>query len=331
MAADFRGLWAKFRRRHGENRPRRAPDAGDTPDARRTPDAADGVRPPDDPPDGRDNGPRGEPAGEEERIDTVSSSTSSAPSAPKKKRKPAADAVLTAAVEIARAAILDVADPADVGEHIGAAMEDDRIATHSFACTAKGYRGWHWVAVLTRIPRSKRVTVCETALLPGDDALTAPAWLPWEERLEPGDMGPRDVLPYTDDDPNLEPGYEETNDDDSDRLAIYELGLGRPRVLSPEGRQNAAERWESGDNGPASENARNSDKSCASCGYLMLLAGSLRSQFGVCANAWSPQDGQVVSLDHGCGAHSETDAHAAKPEAASTLVDEVAVDGLTTR
>jgi hypothetical protein len=26
----------------------------------------------------------------------------------------------------------------------------------------------------------------------------------------------------------------------------------------------------------------------------------------VCANEWSPDDGKVVSFDHGCGAHSET-------------------------
>lgn len=30
--------------------------------------------------------------------------------------------------------------------------------------------------------------------------------------------------------------------------------------------------------------------------------GSLGTVFGVCANAWSPDDGKVVSLDHGCGA-----------------------------
>ena len=27
--------------------------------------------------------------------------------------------------------------------------------------------------------------------------------------------------------------------------------------------------------------------------------------FGVCANAYAPDDGRVVSVDHGCGAHSE--------------------------
>jgi hypothetical protein len=38
----------------------------------------------------------------------------------------------------------------------------------------------------------------------------------------------------------------------------------------------------------------------------MKLAGSPRTVFGVCANEWSPDDGRVVSVDHGCGAHSET-------------------------
>ena len=33
----------------------------------------------------------------------------------------------------------------------------------------------------------------------------------------------------------------------------------------------------------------------------------MRQMFGVCANEWSPSDGKVVSLDHGCGAHSQTD------------------------
>ncbi|GAB3557048.1 DUF3027 domain-containing protein [Spelaeicoccus albus] len=270
--------------------------------------------------------PIGQGTGERETIDTVSPSTSPATSTAPRKRKPASDAILIAAVDIARQAILEVAADGEVGDHIGASMEGDRLVTHSFVCTAKGYRGWYWIAVLTRVPRSKKVTVCETALLPGDDALTAPEWLPWDERLKPGDVGPRDVLPYLDDDPNLEPGYEETNDDDSDRLALYELGLGRERVLSPEGRQSAAERWEAGENGPNSETARNSDMKCSSCGYLMLLAGSLRRQFGVCANAWSPQDGQVVSLDHGCGAHSETRATDSRPEVAPPVVDEMAFD-----
>ncbi|MFZ4600665.1 MAG: DUF3027 domain-containing protein, partial [Terrimicrobiaceae bacterium] len=46
-------------------------------------------------------------------------------------------------------------------------------------------------------------------------------------------------------------------------------------------------------------------KPCASCGFFLPIAGSLRSAFGVCANAIAPDDARVVSVDHGCGAHSE--------------------------
>jgi hypothetical protein len=31
----------------------------------------------------------------------------------------------------------------------------------------------------------------------------------------------------------------------------------------------------------------------------------MRQLFGGCANAYAPDDGQIVSSDHGCGAHSE--------------------------
>ena len=38
----------------------------------------------------------------------------------------------------------------------------------------------------------------------------------------------------------------------------------------------------------------------------MTIGGRLGQAFGVCANALSPSDGRIVSLDHGCGAHSQT-------------------------
>ena len=41
------------------------------------------------------------------------------------------------------------------------------------------------------------------------------------------------------------------------------------------------------------------------CGFYLPLAGSLRQVFGVCGNLFAPDDGRVVSADHGCGAHSE--------------------------
>lgn len=218
------------------------------------------------------------------------------------------DAVLGSAVDLARAAAEEVAErPELVGEHLGVVVEGERLVSHRFATTAPGYRGWHWTVTLARVPRGRSATVCEVDLLPGDDAVLAPPWVPWSDRLRPGDLGPTDLLPYLPDDDRLEPGYTATGEEDADRLAIHELGLGRVRVLSPLGRSDASERWYRGSHGPTAASAIAAPAPCSTCGFLVLMAGSFRTAFGVCANEWSPDDGRVVSMDHGCGAHSETD------------------------
>ena len=135
----------------------------------------------------------------------------------------------------------------------------------------------------------------------------------WSERLRPGDVGPGDVLPFQEDDDRLEPGYTATGDDDADRLA-FEWGLGRERVLSRQGRADAATRWYRGTPGPTAPGAVAAAAPCSTCGFLLLLGGSMRQMFGVCAIEWSPDDGRVVSLDHGCGAHSQTDLPPARSE-----------------
>jgi hypothetical protein len=157
----------------------------------------------------------------------------------------------------------------------------------------------------------KVVTVDEVVLLPGDDAITAPPWLPYRDRIQPGDLSPGDLLPTEEDDTRLVPGYlsgdpgDEVVDQDSLREVAYELGLNRPRVLSLEGRDLAAERWYDGSHGPTSPLAQAAPASCETCGFLVRLAGPLSQAFGVCANAQANDDGRVVSWDHGCGAHSE--------------------------
>ena len=218
------------------------------------------------------------------------------------------DAVLRAAVDLARTAAEEVAGSPDlVGEHVAAVVEGERLVAHQFRSTAPGYPGWQWTVTLARVPRGRTPTVCEVALLPGEDAILAPAWVPWAERIQPGDVGPGDVLPYQADDDRLDQGYEATGDVDVDTVAIHELGLGRRRVLSRRGRDDASARWYTGSRGPTAPIAVAAEQSCSTCGFLVLLAGSMRSTFGVCANEWSPEDGRVVSMDHGCGAHSETD------------------------
>ena len=223
------------------------------------------------------------------------------------------DTVGVRAVDAAREALLELVDAADVGETLGYVAEDERVTTHLFACTRKGYRGWRWAVTVARAPRFKTVTVDEVVLLPGDDSIVAPPWLPYRDRIQPGDLSPGDILPTEGGDPRLVPGYltgdpgDDIVDQDTLRDAIHELGLGRARVLSLEGRDLAAQRWYDGSHGPESPLAQSAPASCASCGFLVRLAGPLSQVFGVCANAQANDDGRVVSWDHGCGAHSEAE------------------------
>ncbi|MEP7368939.1 MAG: DUF3027 domain-containing protein [Dermatophilaceae bacterium] len=217
------------------------------------------------------------------------------------------DAILFAAIDQAREAAESIAEPDTVGEHLGAVMSEERLATHYFACTATAYPGWRWAITVARVLRGKKATICETNLVPGEGALLSPQWLPYDQRVAPGDLGAGDVLPYIEGDQRLEPGAEATGDEEVDQMAQWELGLGRKRVLSAEGRETAAQRWYGGETGPTSPVAEQAPAPCSSCGFFIPMAGALRTFFGVCANAWSPSDGRVVSLDHGCGAHSEVD------------------------
>lgn len=225
-----------------------------------------------------------------------------------------ADKVLLGADDVARTALLEIAAPEMVGEHQGAQMIGDRLAMHHFAYAAKGYVGWHWAVSVARAPRQKFATVCEVNLLPSDGAILTPDWVPYAERVRPGDIGAGDVTPYVEDDPNLEFGFEATGDEDVDEVGFFELGLGRRRVLSREGREAAAQRWYDGTHGPRSAIAMEAPAQCSSCGYFLPMPGALRNVFGVCANEWSPSDGSTVSLNHGCGAHSEVDVAAKEPE-----------------
>ncbi|WP_160667630.1 DUF3027 domain-containing protein [Pseudarthrobacter sp. ATCC 49987] len=97
------------------------------------------------------------------------------------------DAFLAAAVDDARAALEGIAPAEQIGRHLAAKSEGDRLVTHLFESKLAGYGGWQWYAVLTRNSRSKVVTVDELGLLPSEDSILAPEWIPWAERVRPGD------------------------------------------------------------------------------------------------------------------------------------------------
>jgi hypothetical protein len=260
-----------------------------------------------------------------------------------KAREP--DQACAEAVELARAAL--TSEPgvpaAAVGAHMGVEAVADRVVTHLFECLSTAYAGWRWSVTVARAPRAKVVTVDESVLLPGPDALLAPPWVPWHDRLRPGDVGIGDLLPASPDDERLVPFAMLEGDDAvtdwfvprTDAENLTEAGPaepselpapGRSRVLSALGRDDIAERWYESDHGPRTPLSHAAPANCLTCGFFVPLSGGLGRVFGACGNAYAPDDGRVVSADHGCGAHSEAAGTPTPPQATPPVIDELGYD-----
>jgi hypothetical protein len=254
------------------------------------------------------------------------------------------DQVCADAVDVARRALVEEAGvgPDAVGDHLGVEATGDRVVTHFFECTDLAYTGWRWASTVTRAPRSKLVTLDESVLLPGPDALLAPAWVPWQDRLRPGDVGIGDLLPASPDDERLVSFVTLDGDDavtdwfaprtdtenaDAGPSEPSELpSPGRSRVMSAFGRDDTAERWYSSDHGPRTPLSHAAPANCVSCGFFISLSGGLGRLFGVCGNAFAPDDGRAVSFDHGCGAHSEAVLTGSTAHATAPVIDEFGYD-----
>ncbi|WP_418407107.1 DUF3027 domain-containing protein [Bifidobacterium angulatum] len=296
--------------------------------------------------------------------------------------------------DIARAVAMDVADePEQVGDVVNAIELGDNVTDFRLAADVRGYEGWQWSVTLYHDAEVGTWTVNESSLVPTDDALVPPAWVPWKDRLEPTDLAPTDSIGTDPDDPRLEGGFrktepvagatagedgtsaetaeqaekstetaeqaepaepvaektqdsaenaenaesaESTEATESTETAetqetavteateetaeaakaeaqaqqtdeiVEEFALSRRHVLSPKGRAQVAKRWYEGPRGPKALSTKTADGNlCSTCGFFVPLKGELNLMFGVCANKWSPDDGRVVSVDHGCGEHSE--------------------------
>ena len=246
-------------------------------------------------------------------------------------------------------------DPDQVGAFVEAIDMGDGVTDFRFATEYRGYEGWQWSVTLFHDEELDRWTVNESSLVPTDQALRPPEWVPWKDRLEPTDLSVTDSIDTDPDAPRLEEGSRRTEPADerpqtedgadnaaavlaSDEVAssedvptppdaeseegsdseaaataqsdvdnaVEEFDLSRRHVLSPLGRSQTAKRWYEGPRGPKSLSTKTAGgHTCATCGFFVPLKGELNLLFGVCANKWSPDDGRVVSLDHGCGEHSE--------------------------
>jgi hypothetical protein len=238
------------------------------------------------------------------------------------------------AVDLARAAAEIRAGIMGVGAHLGVVAEDVRVATHRFECTHPGYPGWTWQVTVARASRARAVTVSEATLMPGAGALLAPRWVPWAERVAAGDLSAGVLMPTPDNDPRVEPGYtaaDQPPDADPAEWAITpplvaEHGLGRERVLSPFGRDEAAERWIAGAGGPDNPMTAQAPGLCETGAYVVALTGPVGRVFGVCANEYTPSDGQVVSREHGCGAHSDVTESSRTEQPLQPVWDTMTVD-----
>ena len=277
------------------------------------------------------------------------------------------DEACAQAVELARRAAEDLGGAAMVGEHLSVTADGDRLVTHAFRCLDPAYRGWCWAVTVARASRAKNVTVSESLLIPGPEAILAPDWVPWRERLRPGDLGVGDLLPAHPDDARLVPAVLLEGDDGladwgetswalpgaepEDLVPVQvEMADGTPaapaaedagadsgdgpagavpvraRVLSAAGRDDAALRWYTSEHGPRSPLANAAPGLCAGCGFFVRLAGPLGRVFGACANEYAPDDGRVVSVDHGCGAHSEAVFPASAEQPLRPVIDELGYD-----
>ena len=92
------------------------------------------------------------------------------------------DERLLAAHDLALAALREVTSDHTVGAPAGYTLEDRGVVSLRFENRLAGYPGWFWT-VSVAVVDDADPTVLELELLPGDDALLAPEWVPWAVRL----------------------------------------------------------------------------------------------------------------------------------------------------
>lgn len=199
------------------------------------------------------------------------------------------------AKNLARDVLEEVAGD-EAGKHLGV-MVRDGLGVHRFESLTPGYKGWEWVAVLTCVPGTEDLTVNEVSLQAGKTAQLAPEWIPYEDRVLPGDLGPGDVLPPKHGDERLVEPSTLADEDGFCRNQQAEM------VLSDVGLKEAAKRWRAA-RGRGTPMARRAEHQCATCAFFLPWRENSVS-YGICANEFSA-DGRVVDARYGCGAHSES-------------------------
>lgn len=129
---------------------------------------------------------------------------------------------------LALAALGEITDPADVGELLAIEEVEPGVVDLRFACRMSAYLDWHWTVSTSEVP-GVEPTVLEVELLPGDDSLLAPPWVPWTERLaewrkqHPDEQHPDELAAEVDDELDEDDALDDDaldDDAEEDDLAV---------------------------------------------------------------------------------------------------------------
>lgn len=120
------------------------------------------------------------------------------------------DPALIAAHDLALDALREITPAATIGVAAGYRVEPDGVVSLRFENRLAGYPGWFWTVSLARVD-GEEPTVLEVELLPGDDALIAPDWVPWAVRLAEYQAAQAALA-------EVPHAAEDEDDDDSDEL-----------------------------------------------------------------------------------------------------------------
>ena len=217
-------------------------------------------------------------------------------------------------------------EPEYVGDHLGLLPEGDRIVTHYFVCLDPAYHGGAGRSRWSAPPAPRTSRSARACCSPASDAMLSPAWVPWSDRLRPGDLGPGDLLPTQVDDPRLVPGFTATDDDADEDLL---LGAGprpspgavrrgprrRPPPAGTPATPGRRHRWRARPRHTAPP-APSSFRWPVRCGRSSACAPT----------STRPTTAGSSRVDHGCGAHSEAVVMPVATESAPPIVDELGYD-----
>lgn len=73
--------------------------------------------------------------------------------------------------------------PKELGSFIESVEDGEGVTSYFWSANQPGYVGWRWAVTVAQLDPTSEPTLCEVALVSGEESLAAPKWVPWSERL----------------------------------------------------------------------------------------------------------------------------------------------------